>query len=310
MNGRNAGGHRRLPSLDLIRGFEAAARNLSFTRAAQELSLTQSAVSRQVQALEAHLGVELFRRGHRTLTLTEAGQTLHAAAAEAMRQIREATARIRDATRMLTLTTTFGFASIWLIPRLARFRARHPDTDVRVSARNEMVNLERERIDLAVRYCAPEAAGAGAVKLFDDEVLPVCSPALLQGAPLAQPADLAGQVLLHLDFADARVPVLSWRSWLEAEGLGELRPAGELRFGHYDQVIQAAVDAQGVALGSAPLLAQLLGSGKLVAPFDRRRVSPRAYFVVVPDAAAARAEVRQFVDWLVEEARNTPLSAP
>src|SRR5665647_336136 len=167
---------RNLPSLDLLRGFEAAARNLSFTNAAAELFVTQSAVSRQVKAVEDHLGVALFVRRHRALLLTEAGHDLYRATAQALRQLADAATRIRErgAGRTLTVTTTNGFASLWLIPRLADFRSRRPDIDIRISANTRMLDLEREGIELAVRYCMPKAAPEGALRLFGEMVLPVC----------------------------------------------------------------------------------------------------------------------------------------
>ena len=177
-----------LPPLDLIQGFEAAARNLSFTKAAEELFITQSAVSRQIRALEEHLSVPLFERRHRALVLTEQGRTLQRAAGELLERLQEVTDRLRTAgaTRQLTVTTTSGFASLWLIPRLRTFTARHPSVDVRISATYEMLNLERSLVDVAVRYCRDDKAPPGAVRLFGEDLLPVCSPSLLEisGRPL------------------------------------------------------------------------------------------------------------------------------
>ncbi len=306
MSTTNVSRRRELPPLDLLRGFESAARLQSFTLAAAELSLTQSAISRQIQALEEDLGVSLFKRAHRSLSLTDEGRALQHTVTEVLRQLREVTAALRQDSARVTVTTTFGFASIWLIPRLARFRLAHPDIDIHLSASNEIVDLERSRIHIAVRYCAPELAPAGAVKLFDDEVIPVCAPALVQRAerPLRRPSDLSAHVLLRLDGADARMPTMSWRAWLEAMNLADMKPAGELWFSHYDQMIQAALDGQGVALCGAPLVAEQLRAGKLAVPFDRRMASPRAYYVVVTPDAARRREVDSFVAWLSAEARG------
>ncbi len=193
---------RNLPSLDLLRGFEAAARNLSFTKAAAELFVTQSAVSRQVKTIEDQLGVSLFTRSHRALRLTEAGHELYCATAQALRQLADAAARIRErgAGRALTVTATIGFTSLWLIPRLTDFRRKHPAIDIRIAADNRMVDLERERIEVAIRYCPAKAAPEGAVKLFGEVVLPVCSPRLLtRTTPLATPEDLRHHVLLHYE---------------------------------------------------------------------------------------------------------------
>jgi len=297
----------RLPSLDLLKGCEAAARHLSFTRAAEELFLTQSALSRQMQALEEQLGLPLFERRHRQLLLTEAGQVLHAAARTVLEEIGQAVATIRRdrAAAPLTVSTNQPFASLWLIPRLARFRERHPDADVYISADNRIVDLEREHIDLAVRYCGEASAPPGSLRLFGERLVPVCSPALAtdRARPLKRPEDLRHHVLLHIDDERGRFPWLNWPAWLAAIGIDRLTPAGSLRFNHFDQVIQAAVDGQGVALGREPLVDRLLRQRKLVAPFPDRYATPRAYYIVRSTHAALRREAQAFGDWLQEEAR-------
>jgi DNA-binding transcriptional LysR family regulator len=298
---------RNLPSLDLLRGFEAAARNLSFTKAAGELFVTQSAVSRQVKTIEDHLGVALFTRRHRALLLTEAGHELYRATAQALRQLSDAAANIRQraAGRTLTVTTTIGFASLWLIPRLADFRSQHPDIDIRIAADTRMLDLEREGIEIAIRYCTPKAAPEGAIKLFGEVVLPVCSPKLVtRKAPLATPADLRHHVLLRYDQPDGVAPWLSWTVWLETMQLSGLRPAGSLRFGQYDQVIHAAIDGQGVALGTSPLVGQLIKQGRLIAPLAKKFDSSRAYFLLTSPNAAERPELRDFAAWIVRQAKR------
>lgn len=298
---------RNLPSLDLLRGFEAAARNLSFTKAAAELFVTQSAVSRQVKAVEDHLGVALFVRRHRALLLTEAGNELYRATAQALRQLADAADKIRerDAGCTLTVTATIGFASLWLIPRLTDFRSQRPDVDIRIAANNKMLDLEREGIELAVRYCTPKAAPRGALKLFGEEVLPVCSPnSVTRKAPLARPEDLRHHVLLHYELPHGIAPWLSWTVWLEVMQLPGLKPAGSLRFIQYDQTIQAAIDGQGVALGTTPLVRQLVKQGKLIAPLAGKFDSLRAYYLVISAAAAERPEVKEFAAWLLRQAKQ------
>jgi LysR family transcriptional regulator, glycine cleavage system transcriptional activator len=304
---------KRPPPLDLIRGFEAAARHLSFTRAGQELFLTQSAVSRQVQALEEWLGVQLFERRHRALLLTEEGQLLYRAAAGALRELQETMARIAglSSARMVTVTAMVTLSALLLVPRLPAFRQRHPQIDVRIAADNALLDLERSRIDVAIRYVAKDRAPAGAAQLFAEEVLPVCSPKLLRdrARPLKAPADLRHHVLLHLDDPPGLSPYLEWDNWLDAMGLAQLKPAGDLRFSHYDQLIASAVEGQGIALGRLPMLRNHLRQRKLVAPFERdllpgrRPQSSRAFFVVRA-ARSARPEVEHFVNWLHEEARR------
>jgi LysR family transcriptional regulator, glycine cleavage system transcriptional activator len=297
---------RDLPSLDFLRGFEAAGRLLSFTRAAEELFLTQSALSRQVQALEAALGVPLFERRHRALTLTALGTGFHRDVAAALAAIAAASERAIASTRepVLTLTTTVSFASLWIIPRLPVFRALHPAVEVYVSANDRTVDLARGDIDLAIRYCAEERAPREGLRLFGERMLPVVSPAVAHDprTPLKRPADLARHVLLHLDDPEGRTPWLDWRAWLAANGEPALRPAGSLRFTLYDQVIQAAVGGQGVALGRLPMIAAQLRDGRLVAPFPKKFDSARAYYVIVAPHARGRADVDAFVAWLRAEA--------
>jgi LysR family transcriptional regulator, glycine cleavage system transcriptional activator len=297
----------RLPSLDLLKGFDAAARHLSFTRAAGDLFVTQSALSRQIQTLEEQLGVSLFERRHRELRLTNAGQILHAAAKSVLEQLTQAIGKIRreQTSQPLTVSTNQPFASLWLIPRLAHFRARYPTVDVFISADNRIVDLERERIDLAVRYCSETMAPPGAPRLFGERILPVCSPALAsdRARPIRRPEDLARHVLLHIDDVGGRYTWLNWSAWLAAVGVRDLSPAGSLRFSHFDQVIQAAVDGQGVALGRLPLIDNLLKERRLVAPLRGKYTTPRAYYVVHSAQSPIRPEAQFFIDWLIEETR-------
>jgi DNA-binding transcriptional LysR family regulator len=296
-----------LPPLDRLEAFEAAARNLSFTRAAAELSLTQSAVSRAIASLEERLGFALFERRHRALLLTERGQALYAATISLLESFDETLAKLRApaSTRTVTVTTTLPFASLWLVPRLAGFTRAHPGLDVRIAANNEILALERSGIDVAVRYASTELAPGG-TRLFGEDVIPLCSPALARdrARPLGRPEDLRHQVLLHLAESQAS-PWLVWGQWLEAAGVPELRPAGALHFSHYDQLIQAALNGQGVALGRMPLLRELVRSGELVAPFERAIVSPRCYFVMRSRRTLGNADVDAFERWLQAEAAGT-----
>lgn len=299
---------RDLPSLDLLKGFEAAARNLSFTKAAAELFVTQSAVSRQVKALEDQLGVALFRRRHRELRLTEEGQTLYKTASDALRLLRDVAGKLgaRPAS-MLTVTTTVSFAALWLVPRLNDFRRGHPGIDMRLAATNEIQDLDREGIDVAIRYCTPRAAGEGAVRLFGEMVFPVCSESALAGRKLRVPQDLSGHVLLHYDDPERRYPWLSWDVWFELTQTQGVKPSGTLRFSHYDQLIQAAIDGQGIALGRTRFVDKWVKLGKLILPFGKRYMrSPadsRAYFIVFPRGAGNRPEAAEFSRWLLEVAR-------
>ncbi len=293
----------RLPPLDLLVTFEAAARQLSFTRAADERFLTQSAVSRQVRALEEDLGVALFRRGHRRIELTEPGRHLHAACSELIGSLRRTVASIRAPARRetLALTTTPGFASLWLIPRLADFTREHPGVDVRLDASFETRGLRAEGFDLAIRYGRPGHVEGRQV--FAEAILPVCSPKLLKQAPLARPADLRQHVLLQVvGQGGAGMPV-EWGPWLQAAGLPDLQPRATLSFSGYGEAIAAALAGQGVALGRRPLVDTLLKRRQLVAPFAGSTASSRAYFLLVEPAARERPAVRAFEAWLLKQAQ-------
>jgi LysR family transcriptional regulator, glycine cleavage system transcriptional activator len=293
-----------LPSLDRLEVFEAAARNLSFTRAATELHLTQSAVSRSIALLEERLGFPLFERRHRALLLTDPGQALYTAAVEALEQLHDAVGRLRArrAAPTVTVTTTLSFAAIWLIPRLAGFTRAHPGVDVRIAASNEIQDLDRSGIDVAVRYTTAERA-PGATRLFGEEVFPVCAPVLTRdpARPLAQPADLRHHVLLHVDNLH-ETPWLVWAQWLEAAGIPDLKPAASLHFSHYEQLVRAAMDGQGVALGRTPLMRDLLRAGKLVTPFARTIASPRCYYLVRSRRSLGNRDADVLEQWIRDEA--------
>jgi DNA-binding transcriptional LysR family regulator len=310
MQKSNAKPQPRLPSLDLLKGFEAAARLLSFTRAGEELYLSQSAVSRQIQDLEQQLGVSLFQRRHRALALTEDGQALYAASAQMLATMRAVTDRLRAGRgrQTLAVTTTQSFASLWLIPRLAGFTRAHADLDVRISAETRVLDLERDGLDLAIRHGPASLAGPNAVRLFGERVFPVCSPKLMKDPkrPLREPADLRHHVLLQYDDPDGRHPWMNWKTWLEIERLVDLRPAGNLVFSGYEQIIPSAIAGHGVALGRSPLVREAMSSGELVAPFKRSADPARAYFAIVSKNSEGRPEVADFVSWLKEEAKKEP----
>ena len=307
--------HRVLPPLDLLKGFEAAARHLSFTRAADELFLTQSAVSRQILALEEFLGTPLFERRHKSLALTEAGALYLRAIGPVLDQVRDATQRIREIRtgHVLTVTTTISFASTWLVPRLSRFRKIEPRIDVRIKATHEVVDLDREGIDLAIRDLPEHNVPKGADRLMGEHLAAVCSPEYLRESkaarrPLASPADLRHHILLVMHDPQGKWPWISWPAWLEAMGVEELTPMGTLAFDFYDQVVNAAMHGQGVALGRMSLAGHYLREKKLVALFGREQKLARAFHAVVAREARDRPEVRRFLDWLREEiARDVEL---
>jgi LysR family transcriptional regulator, glycine cleavage system transcriptional activator len=297
--------HWQVPPLELLLAFEAAGRHLSFTKAAGELFLTQSAVSRQIQALEESLGSKLFERRTRALLLTESGQRLYQVAQGVLDELQDATLKLRGAAavRTVTVATTPGFASLWLIPRLNSYLQGHPGVDVRISASYDTVKLERDGVDLAIRY-AKAALMNGERPLFEEEVIPVCSPALAADAsrPLREPADLRAHVLLHMD--DSQASWIEWNLWLHAHGLRDLKPAGALQFSQYDQLVQAAVNGQGVALGRLPLLRRTLRDKQLVTPFRKSVVSSRGYYLMRSARAAGNQDIAGFEAWLLEETKK------
>ena len=304
---------KRIPrlSLDLLRGFRAAARHLNFTRAAQELFVTQPAISREIRTLEEQLGTPLFKRGSRALELTEAGREMYRAVDEALNLIDAATERVIKPARRLAVTSPVPLASMWLVPRLPRFTRFHPDVELRIAASNDTQDLAREQLDVAIRHVVKDnpAPSSGQV-LFQHLTFPVIAPSLLRKRPLAKAEDLADHVMLYFDTSSDRRPWHDWQWWLDSVKLGHIRPAGSLRFSHYDQVVQAAIEGSGVALGRLPHLAEQLRDGSLVAPLGPASVVPVGRFYVVTAPSAPADVVSAFVAWLHDEAKaQTPAVA-
>jgi len=290
---------RKLPPLNALRAFDAAAHHLSFTRAAAELFVTHGAVSRQIRLLEEWLGVALFRREHRAVVLTEAGQAYAQAVRESLDRLAEATQqlRARDRAGRLNVATSDSFAALWLVPRLGRFRAQHAEVDLRLSTSDRLIDLAREGFDMAIRYGRGVYPGLEAEHLMTEDLSPVCSPALLEGPEgLRRPEDLGRVTLLHDDMRQ------DWRMWLMAAGIEGIDSTRGPSYEHSNLVIQAAVQGEGVALGRGALVAGDLAAGRLVQPFDISLRADFAYYVVHPPGALARPKVRAFRDWLMEEA--------
>jgi DNA-binding transcriptional LysR family regulator len=296
---------RRLPSLDALKGFDAAGRHLSFTRAAVELSLTQSAISRQVQTLEDQLGVRLFVRGVRKLTLTAEGERLHRAATKALAELAEVCVGLRVGQRRarVTVSAAISIAALWLVPRLGNFQERHPDVDVRLSADNRTVDLAREEVDVALRYGPSEVMPPDAVLLFDEVVFPVAAPTIAAAfPPEPKPVDLAAVTLLAYSSSEP-MPGLDWAPWLVSLGLEKARPKALIQFNQYDQMIRAAAEGQGIALGRGPLVRQLIDEGRLAPLMEaRERIASRGYYLL-RTSGETRPEVAAFIAWLIDEAR-------
>jgi DNA-binding transcriptional LysR family regulator len=293
-------------SLDLLRGFRAAARHLSFTRAAQELFLTQPAISRGIRTLEEQLGKPLFHRVNRALRLTPEGEQLYRVVDEAIESIDATTRQIADTGCTLSVTTTVPLASTWLGPRLPRFVLKHPQIDLRVTASNDVLDLARERIDVAIRHLPPDAVPPpGGRKLFDYEIFPVCAPAIAGGLrrPLRCLEDLAQHVLLDMQTTSNGRPWHDWQHWFDAMKARVPRSARSLRYSHYDQVVQAAVEGAGIAVGKRPHLTRMLSEGLLIEPLGRAGAVRIGAFHMIGESTARSEAVSAFTSWLVDEAR-------
>lgn len=308
--------HRRPLPLDKLRTFEAVARRLSFSAAADELFITQSAVHRQIKALDSDLGTALFNRGTHQVELTAAGDQLRQALLPALEGIDRSVRQIRvtQGRRAVRLPTFASFATLWLMPRLAGFQQPHPDIDIRISANDVLMEADDPDIDLALRYCHPDAAPAGATRLFGEVVTPAVGRGLAEQAqrgqapPLAVPADLAHHTLIEGDNVQPSSSCRSWRQWLREQGLPLLEPQRELVLNYDYQKVQAALSGQGVVLARLPLVGESIERGELVEPFGSagRMPSPFAYWLIeFQNGQAARSEVALFARWLVLQAAQT-----
>lgn len=304
---------RRLPPLNALRAFEAAARHLSFTKAAGELNVTQAAISHQIRALEDWLGMPLFRRQNRALLLTDAGQAYLPAMREAFDLMHSATAKLhqRDRSGALNVSTFTSFAAKWLMPRLGRFTSSHPEIEIRLGINDTLLDFGSDDVDVGVRYGRGDWKGLHMELLMTEEVFVVCSPKLLAGEhPLREPSDLRHHTLLHDDLPE------DWGTWLDAAGADDavkVRARGDLVFNHSEMVLQAAVEGLGVALGRSALVADDLAAGRLVKPFDLQLPTQSAYYVVHSENAGDRPKIKAFTDWLHEEAardHRTPGAEP
>jgi len=297
-----------------LRAFEAVARHLNFRAASDELSLTQSAVSRQIQSLEEEIGVALFLRHTRAVELTGAGAQLLQAVLASLQRVDSTVQLIRRSAgrKSVAISTWASFASMWLIPRLEAFQSAHPDIDIRIDATDVPVDLDTTDVDLALRYATPIHAPSGAVRLFGEQLTPVASPWLLKsGPPLKKGEDLAHFALIEASDAHRshHLEWLTWRRWLDTHHFKQLEPKRWLYFNYAHQIAQAALTGQGVALSRMPLVADSLASGDLVEILPGMRLeSPMAYWLIVGPRSAARPEIRAFCDWLTAQAALTRMA--
>ncbi|MBZ0218097.1 MAG: transcriptional regulator GcvA [Fimbriimonadaceae bacterium] len=296
--------NRNLPPLSTLRAFDAAASLQSFSLAADQLNLTHGAVSRAVRTLEEHLGVGLFERSHRKVTLSRAGEIyaeqvryalnhLHAGA-----KLIEAEAEAEAESGILSVSTIDSFATRWLLPKLQSFNAAHPEIDMRLMVSDELVDFVRDGIDIAVRYGHGGYDSDEYELLLSEEIFPVCSPKLLEklGVPKT-PDDLSGFTLIHDNF------LVTWRVWLSAAGATNVNDTRGPSYNLSSHVVQAAINGEGVALGRGALVADDIAAGRLIRLFEVNLPAPFSYYVVYPKKALQRKKVRDFRDWLFDQVK-------
>lgn len=294
----------RLPSLNALRAFEAAARHLSLTKAARELNVTPAAVSHQLKALEADLGITLLRRIKGAFILTETAQAALPVLRAGFDQISEAARRLRadEARHFLTISAGASFAASWLVRRLGRFKQTHGDIEVRLQTSDETVDFARDGVDVAIRFGTGIYPGLQAIRLFDEEIFPVCSPILPKsGRPLGRPGDLAAHTLLHVEWSRHEGETLDWEIWLRAAGADGVDASRGPRFSHTSMALQAAIEGQGLALGSDTLARDDLVSGRLIRPFDVAVPVNFAYYLVCPEETAEWPKIAAFRHWILAE---------
>jgi LysR family glycine cleavage system transcriptional activator len=292
---------RHLPPLNALRAFEAAARSESFTRAAEELCVTQGAVSHQVKSLEETLGIKLFSRERQRLILTDAGREYLVVIRDALDRIAAGTERVveRQNAGSLTVSTSPDFAAKWLVNRLGRFAEAHPGIDLRVSATMHHVDFAREDVDVAVRHGDGSWGGLDAVRLCTEELFPVCSPKFMVGRNrISKPADVLKFPLLHLDDWKA------WSKWLDSAGVSDFKMPRGPALNRASMLIDAAIDGQGIALARTALAAWDLINGRLARPFDLGVKLSNTYWIVCPKATATKPKITTFRDWLLAEAAD------
>jgi LysR family glycine cleavage system transcriptional activator len=304
---------RRLPPLNALRSYEAAARHLSFTKAAGELGVTPAAVSHQVKMLEDHIGIALFQRVNRQLVLTEAGEACLPGIRAAFEGLASAvdTISVAGRTGVLTVSVAPSLAGKWLLPRLERFKAAHPDIDVRVSASLQLVDFASGEIDVAIRYGAGVYPGLRSERLLGEAVIPVCSPKLLDGPhPLRSPADVRRHTLLHDDSPDDDTSCPTWEMWLKAAGVDGIDTTRGPRFNQSSLVLEAAILGHGIALAKSTIAAADLAEGRVVKPFELTLPLEFGYYIVAPETKTLMPKVDLFIRWLKQDAAHSAPSRP
>lgn len=294
----------RLPSLNGLRAFEAAARHLSFTLAATELNVTQTAISHQIRRLEEELGLRLFVRQNRALALTPEARDYLPGVRAAFNDLRLATDRLlrKDDDKVLTVSTLASLAAKWLLPRLTDFQERHPGIDVRITTSTSLVDFQRDNVDAAIRYGRGQWPGLRADWLMADELFPVCSPSLLRGdKPLRRPEDLRNHPLLHTSNANSD----DWRLWLTAAGLpADIARQPGITFDMIFMTIQAAIDGIGIAMGRTSYVQDDIAKGRLVVPFRIALPADAGFYLVSPEGRREAPKLTAFREWMLAATQN------
>jgi len=293
------------PPLNSLRAFEASARHLSFTKAADELNVTPAAISHQVKALEESIGVSLFKRLTRALKLTKSGREALPVLTEGFDLLSDGAALLKGApeNEVFTITTAPSFAAKWLVPRLDEFQSLNPEIKVRIDATIELVDMRRDGIQVAIRYGSGDYPGHSAERLFEEEMFPVCSPKLLSGPhPLEKPEDLVHHTLLHAGHPLDKPSYPDWRMWLTSAGVTNVDWNKGPEFSLLNMAVQTAVDGYGVALANTSIVKDDLASGALVRPFELKLPTDFSYFLVIPSETIDQPAVSAFREWLLAEA--------
>ncbi|WNK00622.1 transcriptional regulator GcvA [Thalassospiraceae bacterium LMO-JJ14] len=301
----------RLPPLNGLRAFEAAARHLSFSRAAEELFVTPAAISHQIKGLEDYLGVTLFRRMPRAVMLTDDAQLILPLVSEGFDKLAQAATLLKESesSGVLTVSSAPTFAQKWLLEHLEDFTDAYPDINVRLDARLDTVDFDRDGVDVAIRLGAGKYPGMRVHQLFDEQVTPVCHPKYLDGPhALKSPEDLRHHTLLHVDWGNINAPFPDWQMWLASVGVEDVDYTRGPVFTVEGMAIDAAARGTGVALASTYAVADDIKAGRLMAPFDRRLTSEISYWVVAPERSADQPKVKAFREWIVRRAKETGLT--
>ena len=294
----------RLPPLKLFHSFEAAARLGSFTLAANELCLTQSAISRQIKSLEDHCRVKLFRRQHRKIELTEEGRALYTAVSNGLNEISSCLSSFssRQGFPQITVSATVAFSYFWLMPRIESFSMAHPDVDIRILATDQVIDLHHDEADVAILYGAGSWPGVNVSHLFEESVYPVCSPGFTQADPdMKLATDLLNKTLLHFE-GIGNIGGVNWQSWLGAQGVDEAPSRRGIQLNSYPMILQAAQAGRGVALGWSYITDEMVRDGRLVCPIGNVLKTGQGYYVGALEKKSTRPAISAFISWMIGEA--------